>query len=55
LGWIVGDMPRNLTGLEVGFFGAIGLLAGANPYAEQVIRFREEEDKKIAAWIERGP
>jgi hypothetical protein len=53
LGWIVTDMPRKLTGLEVGFLCTIGLVAGTNPYAEQVIRLREEEDKKIAAaWID---
>jgi hypothetical protein len=49
LGWIVKDMPRDLTGLEIGFLCTIGLVAGTNPYAEQVIRLREEEGKRIAA------
>ena len=47
LGWIVQDMPRDLTGLEVNFLSTIGLLGGSNPYAEQIIRLREEENKRI--------
>lgn len=48
LGWVVGDMPRNLTGLEIGFLNTIGLLAGNNPHAQEIIEFREAENRRIA-------
>ena len=52
LGWIVEDMPRKLTPIEIGFLSAIALMAGTNPHAEQVVRLREEEDKRIRASME---
>src|SRR5690349_8629308 len=38
LGWIVGDMPRPLTGVEIGFLGAVAAAAqvgGAEAVREQ--------------------
>lgn len=48
LGWSIADMPRNLTGVEIGFLNCIGLLAGNNPYAEEIIQLREAEDRRLA-------
>jgi hypothetical protein len=52
LGWIIEDMPSELTGLERGFLTCIGLMAGNNPYAEQIIRYWQAEDERFKEHME---
>jgi len=50
LGWIVEDMPRELTGIEIGFLRLVGL--AASPYIARQVR--ERDAREMAEFAARG-